>query len=885
MDLNYKIRVKQILSRSRLSLRIAGLLLAATSAVYPASAEQWRLHPAFDAAPIRIVDTERFTFVQVFQKNYIPNTTTYKEPVTAALVLDKNDPAGGMRPLGEVFSLNGGSVRTCEYSPENKYFVILYMDGGIDIITESGETRHNDTLNKTAIPDWQWVNSMTLYGSEIWVATSGGYMVVDGNTGRTSILADMGEEVKWISRCGDRIIAFNGNNMFECDGSRFPRSFKDLKGIFVSGAPANPKMLMPRTDGSFLYLGNNVSSGNYSLNALSHDDEGWKHRLIGDVQVQIASSAISNPFEVNLMRNRDGWLLFTPSELRQIYMGRAFDADDLVAITPVVRKDNPEAPRYISIAGSWDGTSGLTYFDRGQFAPGELSDGRFVVDDSAAQRPNLPAVAHAPYIAYAPGHGTLAVNYGYSWTFPVFMSNQPPLLSAYSEGTWTLPTPVYCKPRSAEENPDLNNLYVANAHRFPLPSPVGVIADPVNPDYAWMGSDFGGMAAINLRDPKSDPIHLGIADDPLAGYPGFKAVFPSSPSWKGYSPAVCPSFDADGNLWTIYHFKDGVLDASDTPMRLYCWPKANREKVLASGDVNQMEDLICLKIPSDVQINATTKCLATKQEANRNLLLLFHTNQPRHLIRLNHGGTISDPSDDKMERIMAIEDQNGGQWKIKVCNYMLEEPSTGLVWVAEDASVFAFDPKGEVKDGIVKGISLDVKDENYQGNPVSFTDCQALAFDDGGRLWIATLGDGIWAISADKKRVEAHYTKSNSRLPDDNCYGIAWNPDSRSLMVSTREGLAEVWPDAPIPGAADESGIAVWPREVKVDYTGPVTVAGLPDGALVDVFSQDGKEVAQIRAVSGRAFWNLTDKSGNKVKSGFYILKGAFGEIKIAVMR
>ncbi|MDE5807338.1 MAG: SMP-30/gluconolactonase/LRE family protein, partial [Muribaculaceae bacterium] len=845
------------------------------------------LHPAFDSSPIRIVDTERFTFVQAFQKNYIPNTDTYNTPVTAALVLDKRDRASGMRPLGEVFSLNGGSVRTCEYSPENKLFVILYMDGGIDIVTESGDTRHNDTLKETAIPDWQWINSMTLYGSEIWVATSGGYMVVDAKTGRTAFLANLGQEVKWISRCGDRIIAFNGNNMFECDGSRFPANFNDFKGLSISGSPACPKMLMPRADGSFLYLGDKVSSGNYSLNIAAHDGKGWRHRFISDLQVPEAGTiAISHPFEMNFVRNRDGWLLFTDTDMRQIHEDASFDGADLVTAVPVVRKDSPESPRRINVLGSWDGSSGLTYFDRGQFAPGELSEGRFMIDDAAAERPNLPAAAHAPYIAYAPGYGTLAVNYGYSWTFPVFMSNQPPLLSVYSGGEWTLPAPVYCKPRSAEENADLNSIYVANAYRFPLPSPVGVISDPVNPDYAWMGSDFGGLAAMNLRDPKSDPIHLGTIDDPLSGYPGFKVAFPNSPSWKGYAPAMCPSFDSDGNLWTIYHFKDGILTSGESPMLLYCWPRANREKVLASGDVSQMEDMICYKIPSDKQINATTKCMATRHPDNRNLIFMFYTNQPRYLIRLNHGGTLNDASDDKMDRIKAIEDQNGGLWNINVCNYLLEEPSTGLVWVAEDTTVFGFDPNGEVTNGVIKGVVLDVSDLDYQGNPLSFNDCQALAFDDSGRLWITTIGNGIWGISADKKRVEAHYTKENSRLPDDVCYGIAWNPDSRSLMISTREGLAEVWPDAPRSGGDKASEIAVWPREVKVDYTGPVIISGLLSGISVSVCDKDGKEVARLQSDgAGRAFWTLTDSAGKKVKSGFYKLKGIFGEVEIAVMR
>ncbi len=872
----------------RLQMRLLGsLYLFSMLMVFacPVLAERWKVHPAMDNAPVRIVDTERYTFFQVFQKLYSTTTSTYNEPVTAALLYDKKDPDAGIVPLKERFSLNGGTIRTMEYSPDGKFLAILYMDGGLDILQDSGNVIYNDALKKCYKPGWSTANSMTINDNKIWVATPGGYLAVDALTGQTLALSDLQQEIKWIAGCGDRIIAFTSDRMYEAAGKSFPRAFSDFRELSIPSSPNNPKVLMPRKDGSFVYLADRKASGNYSLNIAYLSDGKWKHRDIADLQIPLVAgnSIISHPFEMNFVRNKEGWLLFTGGDIRYIKDVCGPESADIVVTKPTVRKDNPEAGRALSIAGSWDGSECWTYLDRGRFSEGKESEGRFIIEDAHAVRPNLPAVSQATHLAYSAGYGTLAINYGYCWNFDLLSRTLPPLLSAYKNGEWSLPNPAYNVPRSAEGDSDLASLYRNNFARFPVSNPTGITIDPVNPDYVWLGSSFSGMASLSLSDPKADPIHLGSPADPLVSYPGFKAIFEDVTVWRGYTPTSAPSFDGDGNLWVAYHYIDGAIPG-DTPGRLYYWPRENRKRVLESRNVAEIEGIGFIKIPCTVQMNAMIKCLATTHPDKKNIVFMYLTPSLRYIARLNHKGTLDDQTDDEIDLIYSVEDQNGGRWAVDYCHSMVEEPSTGLVWLGDEGSLLCFDPASEVKDGVIKGKVLDVEYEGVKGNPLSFINCNGITFDDSGRLWFTTGGTGVWGISPDRKRVVAHYTTSNSRLPHDTAYGIVWNPDSRSLMISTQEGLVELWPDDS--AGVVSSHVSVSPREVAPDFTGPVSLRGASPAETVEILDLSGKQVAMVRAdASGNATWNLTDSKGRKVNNGFYILKGSFGSEEIVVMQ
>ena len=72
------------------------------------SAERWKQHPAMDDSPVRIVDTEQYTFFQVFQKLYSTTTSTHDTPVTTGLIYRKDTPEAGIVPMSQSVALHGG---------------------------------------------------------------------------------------------------------------------------------------------------------------------------------------------------------------------------------------------------------------------------------------------------------------------------------------------------------------------------------------------------------------------------------------------------------------------------------------------------------------------------------------------------------------------------------------------------------------------------------------------------------------------------------------------------------------------------------------------------------------------------------------------------------
>ncbi|MDE6297684.1 MAG: hypothetical protein K2L89_07525, partial [Muribaculaceae bacterium] len=847
-------------------------------------AERWKMHPAFDNTPVRIVDTENYTFFHVLQKMYNTSIDTYNEPVGACLIYDKNDPEKGIVPANEVLNLHGINIHTCEYSPEGKFLAILYGDGSLDIVHDSGVINHNETLKEINLPGWSVIKSMTLSGKDICIAAGDGYVVIDSATASPAAVASLGMELDRIGQSGGNIILLSDGKIYESATGKYPRLSSELKEIVLSGGPGNARMLMPRSDGSFMYIADKQSAGSHSLNIAWKKEGKWVNRHITDLwlPVQASTATLGNIFEKNFVRNKEGWCLYTDGAIRQLYIDRDAEKGELVTIFATKKKETPTADRSISIAGSWDNSGCWTYFDRGRFAKGVRKDNTFLIDDASALRPNIPAVSHATHLGYSDKYGTLAVNYGYSWKFPSLTNNLPPLLSAYKDGKWTLPNPIYMKPRSAEENEELGRLYNSNTYRFPVSNPNGMAVDPVNGNYVWLSSVFAGLGALNLADPKSDPIHLGAPTDPLAGYPGFYELFEETTKWRGYNPASEPSFDGAGNLWFAYHNYDGALSKEETEGFLYCWNKENRGKVLSTGDVSSVAGITVFKLPGIESINSTLKCYATAHPKNKNIVFMYVSGSPRWAARLNHGGTLEDTTDDVVEKITHIEDQNGARWPITYWYSAVEDPLTGLLWLGESDTLVCFDPAAEVKNGIIKGWVLDIESGERGGNVLSYTSCYSVTIDDDNRLWVATSGRGVYCISADRKKIEAHYTTANSALPHNDVYTLVWNPSTRSLMMSTKEGLCEVWPD--LPAVSSAGSASVYPREIKSDYAGKLTVRGVVPGSEIVITDKRGESVASFKAdASGTVMWDLLNRNGERVETGFYSVKGDFGSVDIVV--
>ncbi len=848
----------------------------------PASAAVWKHHPAVDDFPMRIAGGNGNTYFFVFQRMYKTGTSSFRQPHVAVFRHNDSRSAEGIVPLANEVALNGYNVMMAEYSPEGAFLTLVYDDGGIDFVADSGEVRHSDMLKQIGVPGWSRINSLTMCGTEAWIATDAGYAAVDGLTGETIGTDEIGKPVKWAARVGDRIVIVADNALRAAPTTPFPRDYAAFAALGASGTPANPKLLMPLSDSAFGYLADPTpNAGTFSLNVAWIDGGAWKTRKLQDIWLPTApaNAMVANLFERNVTRNRDGWLLVTAGNFFQLYKDRnPADSQMVEALT---------ANLIQTVGGSPDFENFWTYVSRGGYRHGHR-DGQNVIWDETTMRPKAPAANVATRLSYSSEFGIVASNYGFSWIFGDLSANQPVQISGYKDGDWREYSPLYNMPASAAADESLASLYNTYTWRFPVSDPYSLEFDPVYQTNVWMGSPFGGIAAVDMAHPDSDPVHIASSMNPLSAYPGFKAMIPDCNRWNGYDPMSTPSFDGDGTLWTLYNRYDATSDGKES-IRIYYWTAADRKNAIDTRRFAESPDMGWFALNnSGSGGNATMKLLALRKPRNKNLLIAFISSQNR-LYRVDHNGTLSDTSDDAQDLFTDVSVQTGGVWPLTYCHAWAEDPVTGDVWVGAETQLVAFDPVAKPENGVMPGRVLDLEYGEQQGNPFDNLAVYGIAFDDRNRMWISTDGAGVWCISADRKRVEEHYTTANSGLPSDTAYGMAWNPETQSLMISTAEGLAEVWPELPSASAANENGPTVWPRNVKADYAGGVVIRGLSGNARVFVTDRDGHVVTGFDAdPSGAAVWDLTDGEGRPVATGVYRIESSasdFEPVEVTVLR
>jgi len=849
------------------------------------SAGRWKQHTGFDANPRKIIDTGTATYFHVLQAYYNKNQAYHNVPLGGILVYDKKNPWKGIVPLATSVPLSEVNVRLAEYSPEGKFLAIIYDDGLLDIVDESGNVRKIDALNRAPLPGSNVVNSMTICGKEIWIGTQSGFMAVDGKEARIISKVDFAKNVGWIGRTGDRITAYINNVLYDSDGAHFTGKLSGFVRVTLTGSQASPFGMMPIKNG-FVYLANKKSAGTCSLNVAWRENGRWNCRFLKDLSMEVypggnVAYQVAHRMEKNCTRNKEGWIITTNSSLIQVYADKDPAAESVFDEKPVSMALIP--------GGSWDFNECWGYSDRGAFVKGRLTDGKFVMDDrSEAIRPNVPLTPFSTHMTYSPLHGVAACNFGYSWAFQTQLRLLPALVSNYNNEEWKIYSNAYNVPESAKTDPNTAALYEKYKNNaFPCSDPIGLSTDTSFPDYVWLGSRQSGLVAIDLADPSADPLHLGASDDYIAGYPGFKEVFPTCTGFRGMTPVYSPDFDNEGRMWAAYACFDEAVKGGNG-IQIYWWTKEDRRKMMEEKNVESLpvHNTINIKIPYEHPF--FHKLIALRHPSNKNLLAVYiPLSNNRQVQLVDHKGTPDDTSDDVQRKVRHIVDQYGAVYTVdEVCD-LKEDPLTGEIWVIQTNMTFAFDPKSDIENETIMGHTLDVSDGESKGNPLNYLKSHCVEFDEYGRMWVGTQSDGLWCFSADRKKVEGHYTMDNSSIPGNTVYGMVWNPSAKSMMISTDNGYAEFFPDVPSDiTVRDENSLNVFPRKVMPDFTGTISINGAIPSERVNVRDRNGEIIVSLNAdETGAVDWNLLDRNDRRVATGVYTVEANGGAVEIAVIK
>jgi len=133
-----------------------------------------------------------------------------------------------------------------------------------------------------------------------------------------------------------------------------------------------------------------------------------------------------------------------------------------------------------------------------------------------------------------------------------------------------------------------------------------------------------------------------------------------------------------------------------------------------------------------------------------------------------------------------------------------------------------------------------------------------------------TTNSGAFLLSEDGTETILHFTKDNSPLLENSIRHISINDKSGEVFFATDEGLFSYLNNATL-GERDNQCFNVFPNPVRPDYHGPIAIDGLARDSQVKITDVSGNLVFETVSNGGRAIWDATNFSGQRVQSGVYL--------------
>lgn len=873
----------------------------------------WTFHSAFNNSPRKIMDSERYTYFFVFQQLF--SKTDYSgyvsNPTGAIFRFDKQNPAEGMKDLAQLAPISGFDMRQAALDPETGLLVIAYCDGGVDFILPDLSVKYFDNLKKLHTPGSIDVNAISFdpKSHDVWIATSSGFMHI-GYDSLTPL-----HVTEWGKKVNDIIPVGNGRTMAIIDGKitlategadiRYADSFNEIASA-TSGVPAR---LMPLSD---LYVAYMSENGSFSQLQYTPSTDKWKRTakngtttkdyMKPEINAGNASAwralhnTLINRVEHSVIPTANGY--YASSNTEGYFINRPVSETD----APTFVKQPLPTGSSISYGldnsnvytHSYDGSTFWLYKPRGKFECRKF-DGTDWSEPIHTIAPNAPLVVKDIDFVDTEKYGMIAVT-----RCPMMRSSNLNdinhiCITSLKDGKWNNLSPIFYTPYLAENNPAaIQNIQKYN-YAFPVGDPMGFKIDPKNPEFFFAGSGSSGFCGGSLADPRKVPAIFHSEGDDRYNEIGAYTLF-DRPTWNSYNGLYVLGFDGLNNLWAL---RTLTLSSkySGQGFGLYYWNESDRNRVMNADTPPADHGVVELIIPSDVSCEFWVSGTTLMHPDNGTKLILScqgGNDGGAAFIVYDHNGTPDNIRDDKMTFIRKFKTNNGALRRfVKAFGYA-ENPFTGELVLLEHDNVFVIDPKAPVVDGIIdaKILSFATPDGDVTDFLPDFI-ATAAAFDEYGRLWIATETNGVFGFSPDYSTQIAHFNTTNSPLPTDRTFGVGWNRERKSLFISTELAIAEVKVDSPtaIPTSGNTDGIFMVPEYVKADYTGSVSFYNIPANSNLRIRDAKGNTIRILeRNGDGQTHWDLLDSDGKSIKSGIYTitdaaLQSSFDPIIIPIAR
>lgn len=783
----------------------------------------WKVYGTFDNNVQQIVDTPETLFFTALPQPYNKTIASINEPLCFLFAMDKS--SGELRAVTIRDNLTEPLVRKIAYNPIKKYLLVIYDNLNIDFIYDNGKIENVAGLMNSNLPGLKDIYNITFDNDRngVYVGTEFGYIRLDDKKHEIAESRNYGTPVWSAIRVGDKIMLSDDMKVYVAL-EKDPRFA--LSEYTVIEKLVREKFILPADDTHFFSMqGNNKGEYSYMEYMKLNDDFSISNR------VYLGSALVSD-----VTMQEDGYTVLMQQEMMKMNFN---GTRKIIALQPSDKNKSIDSYDFKTF---WKASprEGLMSYD--------YSDGKWTVKSNFTI-PNGPSTFMSQYMVHHPKYGMLVPGRGLDTPFSSeYYVNIPPTISALKDGNWSDLSPLW----KAKDLPELGYNFF------------GLAIDPDDPKYVYRGSFYNGIIRYNLENP-SDVLQFSRSTDDNASRPWFISLRPPLAAWSALFRMYSPQFDNNKNLLSIFN------DADNQKIILYRWSPENRK---ATKDASTYRPFDVLTLP--IMGSNADKFIVLKHKNNANKIVISAWGEGKIYV-IDHNGTFDTTADDKITSFGSLPNQDGTVFSMDDVACLYEDPETGLVWVGCRRGLFTFNPITIYNNKVINQIKVSRNDgtslADYLLNEVYVYNIQ----DDGqGRKWFSTNGAGLVATSSDGRKVLGEFTRENSYIPDNLVYSSAYNPDTRSILVSTDKGLAEFFP-AGSSSNNESSSVRAYPNPVAPDYYGFVTIDNVPDNSFIKIVDAQGEIVADLGiAEGGYIQWDVTGMDKRRVKTGvYYILVSA----------
>lgn len=261
-------------------------LLMALLAALPivAGAQQagtWVLHPYY-------VGASATNCIDAGQKVYYLSKGSlfaYNKATETNEVLDQNG------------ILNDINISQLYYNYEQQYLVVAYDDCNIDVVLSTGEVVNIPAIKEVIMNSAKVINDVTFGNGKIYIATSFGYVTLDGNTFSVDEVRDFQTNVTSVAVVGNQKIMSIGSDFYYCDVNNEIETLGEYPK--QSNPKAAPGRIYPINENKFFLSistsATNLAAGTLQVVTMTQSEGTDGNNIINFTLQQIAAN---RPFTV-----------------------------------------------------------------------------------------------------------------------------------------------------------------------------------------------------------------------------------------------------------------------------------------------------------------------------------------------------------------------------------------------------------------------------------------------------------------------------------------------------------------------------------------------------------------------------------------------------------